>query len=118
MNPGGDHAFPVLTTGRRVTMDERLCRSVRRGTPDDDRCGTAGLRGAVMASADQFRDAPGSGTSSPSRRCAPISASAAGRSTNGGRRARRPGASRCRTASLRIRRSEYQRWLAAREEAA
>ena len=97
-NPGGDHAFPVLITGRRTTMDERLCRSVWRGAPDS-RCGTAARR-LEMPGAEQGRDArERGGTSSPSRRCAPISASAAGPSTSGGRRTGRPGASPCRTAA-------------------
>ena len=59
-----------------------------------------GDRGVDMPGAEQGRDArKGSGTSSPSRRCAPISTSAAGPSTSGGQRTGHPGASRCRTAA-------------------
>lgn len=37
------------STGRRITMDERLCRSVRRGEPDDQCCAV------VMLGADEVR---------------------------------------------------------------
>ena len=37
--PARNPLLPIPHFGRRVTMDERLCRSVRRRTPDDW-CGT------------------------------------------------------------------------------
>lgn len=97
-------------------MDERLYRSVRRRTPDD--CGAAPwLRGAVMASADQLRGTRDRDKLTIAEVCADLGVS---RRTFYEWRAKGK-APKCITlpnGSLRIRRSEYQRWLAAHEEAA
>ena len=81
--------------GRRLTMDTRQRRSLQ---PElDHRQGTT-LRGTDMPGTDQLRGSQ-ERTSSPSRRCTPVSGSADGRSTNGGRRTGCHGASRCRMAA-------------------
>jgi excisionase family DNA binding protein len=96
-------------------MDKRLCRSVRRSAPDDWR-GVA-LQGVAMASADQVRGTRERDKLTIAEVCADLGIS---RRTFYEWRAKGK-APRCITlpnGSLRIRRSEYQRWLAAHEEAA
>jgi excisionase family DNA binding protein len=96
-------------------MVRRLCQSVRRSTPDDRR-GVATAR-IVMASADQVRGAREQDKLTIAEVCADLGVS---RRTFYEWRATGK-APKCITLpnrSLRIRRSEYQRWLAAHEEAA
>ena len=96
-------------------MDKRLYRRVRRSEPDD-RCGTQG-RGTVMPGADEVGNRRERDKLTIAEVCADLNIS---RRTFYEWRAKNR-APKCITlpnGSLRIRRSEYLRWLASREEAA
>ena len=96
-------------------MDKQLCRSARLFTPDDR--AALRLKGAVMASADQARGTRERDKLTIAEVCADLGIS---RRTFYEWRAkgRAPKCITLPNGSLRIRRSEYRRWLASREEAA
>ena len=96
-------------------MDKQLCRSARLFTPDDR--AALRLKGAVMASADQAHGTRERDKLTIAEVCADLGISR--RTFYEWRMKKR--APKCITlpnGSLRIRRSEYRRWLASREEAA
>jgi len=102
-------------TGRSIAMDERLCRSVRRSGPTSG--AALWLGDTAMPSADEVLACRVRDKLTIAEVCADLGIS---RRTFYEWRAKGR-APRCITlpnGSLRVRRAEYHRWLAAREEAA